>query len=71
MFENERENILNINRMIKKKEIPLPDFYENWVEQMTPKDRLIASKKINGLENIEWLQCGRVLWVGRLKNKEN
>ena len=71
LFENERENILNINRMIKKKEIPLPDFYENWVEQMTPKDRLIASKKINGLENIEWLQCGRVLWVGRLKNKEN
>ena len=69
LFEKERENILNIKRMLRNNQTPLPDFYENWVEQMTPKDRLIASKKINGLENIEWLQCGRVLWLGRLKNK--
>ena len=67
LFEKERENILNIKRMINNKKIPLPDFYEEWVEQMSHKDRLIASKRINGLENIEWLKCGRKLWLGRLK----
>ncbi len=70
LFENERENIININRMLKKKKTPLPDFYENWVDQMTSKDRLITSKKINGLDNIEWLRCGRVLWLGKLKNNK-
>ena len=53
--------------MIKDKKIPLPDYYEEWVEQMRPQDRLITSEKINGLDNIEWLQCGRKLWIGRLK----
>ena len=67
LFEKERENILNIKNIINKNKTPIPDFYESWVDQMTPKDRLVASKKINGLENIEWLQCGRVLWLGRLK----
>ena len=71
LFEKERENILNIKRMILKQQTPLPDFYEEWVEQMTPKDRLITSKRINGLENIEWLQCGRKWWVGRLKTKDS
>ncbi|MBQ3644778.1 MAG: hypothetical protein II961_09295 [Candidatus Riflebacteria bacterium] len=67
LFKKEKENILNIQKMIKDKKIPLPDYYEEWVEQMRPQDRLITSEKINGLDNIEWLQCGRKLWIGRLK----
>ncbi len=66
--EKEKENILNIKRMIDNKETPLPDYYREWVDQMRPIDRLITSKKINGLEKIEWLQCGRKIWIGRLKN---
>ena len=69
LFEKERENILEIQRMIKNKQIPLPDYYEDWVEQMTPQDRLLASQKINGLENIQWLQCGRKMWIGKLKEQ--
>ena len=67
MFEKEKENLLNIKRFIEKDETPLPEYYEDWVEQMKPIDRLITTKRINGLENIDWLQCGRKLWIGRLK----
>ena len=67
LFKQERTNILNIKRMLKNKVIPLPDYYEDWVEQMKPADRLVTSEKINGLENIEWLQCGHKRWIGRKK----
>jgi hypothetical protein len=68
LFEKEKENLLNIKRMLNYKITPLPDYYEFWVNQMKPSDRLVTSAKINGLENIEWLQCGRKYWIGRLKN---
>ena len=68
LFEKEREQLLDINKMLKYKKKPLPDYYENWVEQMTVRDRLVTSEKINGLDNIEWLQCGQKLWIGKLKN---
>ena len=55
--------------MLKNKHNPIPDYYEDWVEQMTPQDRLLASQKINGLENIQWLQCGRKMWIGKLKEQ--
>ena len=53
--------------MLKYEKTPLPDYYEEWIEQMQPADRLITSEKINGLENIEWLQCGQKRWIGRKK----
>ena len=70
LFEKEKENILKINRMLYNKKIPLPDYYEDWVEQMSFADRLITSKKINGLDNIEWMWCGYNRWIGK-KRTEN
>ncbi len=67
LFKWEKANILNIKRMLNNKVMPLPDYYEDWVEQMKPADRLITSVKIKGLEKIEWLQCGRKRWIGRKK----
>ncbi len=67
LFKNEKSNLLDIKRMLKYEKTPLPDYYEEWVEQMQPADRLITSEKINGLENIEWLQCGQKRWIGRKK----
>ncbi len=68
LFEKEKENIINIKKELENNKKPLPDCYEYWVEQMTSGDRLVTSVKINGLDNIEWLQCGQKLWLGRLKN---
>ena len=69
LFEKEKENLLKIDSMLYEKKIPLPDYYEDWVEQMKPADRLVTSEKINGLDNIEWIQCGHKRWIGKLKAK--
>ncbi|MBP5469761.1 MAG: hypothetical protein J6Z11_11020, partial [Candidatus Riflebacteria bacterium] len=67
LFEKEKENLLNMKSMLLKKRIPLPDYYEDWVEQMNTADRLVTSEKINGLDNIEWMQCGHKRWIGKKK----
>lgn len=71
LFKEEKENILKIKAMLARKKTPTPDYYELWVNQMKQEDRLLTSAKINGLENIEWLQCRRNTWIGRLKQISN
>lgn len=65
----ERNNIIKIQSMLRQKKTPLPDYYETWVEQMSPSDRLMTSAKINGLENLDWLQLGRFKWIAKLKTE--
>lgn len=72
LIPEERENVLRMQLALKHNQRPLPEYYEPWVEAMRPQDRLVASEKINGLENIAWLQIGRKAWIGKkvMKNEE-
>lgn len=65
LFSTEAENILNIQKMLRRHQTPLPEYYNNWVENMNPGDRLITSAKINGIENMDWLRIGQKLWLGK------
>ena len=65
LFSPEIHNLLNIQTMLRHKQNPLPEYYQHWVEEMEPGDRLITSAKINGIENMDWLKIGQTLWLGR------
>lgn len=65
LFSTEAENILNIQKMLRRHQTPLPEYYNNWVENMNLGDRLITSAKINGIENMDWLRIGQKLWLGK------